>query len=135
MPSKFLTEDGRIDRAKVRAEMRDRFAGKMTFINRYEGEPRRRWYYSIARRVICETNSAARSEHHNEVVWPIFQSRTIKFTKTEAVIVARADATMARAPIDRWGNLRFKEAARESRAIRDAAYERTLDAIRRELAA
>lgn len=134
MTYSFLTETGQIDRAKVRAAVRVRFAEKIPFINRYEGEPRRYWYLSIARRAIRETMNAALREQHNEIVWPEFQRR-LTFPWKERVALDHAEAIMERAPINGWGNRHAKEASRRAKVIRERVYRTILETIREELAA
>jgi len=123
----FVRPDLSFDIPAIKADAKFRYGLRQSFINRYEGAPRRFWQRSIARRVLAEAWKQAREQRH-QLVWaqmPYDLPFTPEETKRRDVLRAR----MASAPISAQGNAVHDAAAAEFGAIGQAAQRRAYDAI------
>jgi hypothetical protein len=129
--SAFVTADLRFDIPAIKADAKARYAGKLEFINRYTGAPKRFWQWRIARRQIDLAWREARGQLH-DIVFDRLPHR-LPYTAEETARMAELRATViGLCPVSAPGIADFKAASGEYAQINWNARQRAYFAIIRE---
>jgi hypothetical protein len=125
----FVTADLRFDIPTIKADAKARYAGKLEFINRYTGTPKRFWQWRIARRQVDLAWREARGQLH-DIVFDRLPGE-LPYTAEEVARMAQLRATISGAAVTARGNADFKTASGEFRQINWNAQQRAYRAIMR----
>lgn len=123
----FVFSDLTFDIPAIKAAAKARYAGKLAFVDRFTGAPRRYWRWNISRRVIREMWAEAREQRHR-IVWSRLPS-PLPYYAHERARLALLSSRMATAPVTARGNADYKAAAGEYGQIVANAQRRAYRAI------
>lgn len=123
----FVMSDLRFDFAAIRAEAKARYALSLNFLDQYEGEPKRRWQWAMARLSVDKAWGLARVDFH-QAVWDRLP-RPIQYTAAERMRLQQLQLVMDGCSVSAVGNEQFSTVATEFRTISWAAQQRAYRAV------